>query len=43
MSLVLFNYTVWYTDSLGEQGVKVSLFVLVLIIGMKAWEPGANE
>ena len=43
VSLVLFNWIVWYTDSFGLQGGKAILLLLSLIMGMKGCEPGANE
>ena len=43
MSLVLLSCTVWYTDSPAQHAAKAILWLLILIIGMKGCEPGANE
>lgn len=43
VSLVLLSWTIWYTDSPGEHGENWSFWVLILIMGMNGWEPGANE
>ena len=43
VSLVLLSWIVWYTDSLGLQGAKAILVLLILIIGMKGCELGGKE
>jgi hypothetical protein len=43
VSLEFWSRMVLNTDSPGEQGLKPSLDWLILIIGMKGWEPGAKE
>ena len=43
VSLEFCTSTVWYTDSPGEHGLKITLVWLILIIGIKGWEPGAKE